>query len=397
MERSDLARGRRAVSGLVALLCFATLQTQADASQEDILTAESFTSGWQGEILWTGETAPKRTSLSRPKDGRTGAGGQVNPLRVSVDLGRAGCSGPAQESARIPGGRVVQLKLSGNTDCKASIVSIQLVAVAPREIGILVLGAAELLAQGTLQPLDSAQQLVIAPASQPEFSPAALKGPESVVGYFYVAPAGSVYELLPAEKGFNLKIVATSQFESDAGLRTGEIVGRGRYNAAGLAFSRSEKIRLSEDSKAAYRHCPPIYAPAQIYDLIDITDRNAVSVPEDVIALTPRNKQFCARVRTSRESCRVVSCSEYQPHSEKQTFLVKDGDLARRMGDAARAAHTPSETYAQALGRLKQAQAADNRARNSESKGYFDPGGACGAISCEQEDTLQFIMDQYWK
>ncbi len=390
MLQKYLSGGLIACASLTFMACFS-------AGHADTLNAGSFTSAWEGEILWAGETAPQRAVVSLSNQKTNGAADLAAPLELTLDLGQAGCIGPTKETARVSGGRVIQLKPSGKTNCKAEVASIQLVATTSNEIGILVLGATNLLAQGKLKPRDVSQQLAIAPPTHPEFSPEALKGPSSLIGYFYVTPAGSVYELVPFEKDFGFKVVATSQFEGDAGVRPGELVGRGRYNSAALALSRSEKVKLSEETKAAYRHCPAIYTRPEIYDLIDLTDRSAVSVPDDVIALTPRSKQFCTRVRTSRESCRVTSCSEYTPHGEKKTFLVKDRALARKMGDAARASHTASETYAQAAARLKRDQAAENRARGTESKGYFDAGGACGPISCEQEDTLQFIMDQYWK
>lgn len=377
-----------ALSSLIAFIGLAPLRAETD-----VFTADTFALGWDGTITWEdGTTEPFSAQLS----GDTEDGGP--PLLVRFTLGFDDCIGDTLEKVRANQGRVIVFEPIAPTRCKKPVTSLQVVATKAKEIGVVVVAGMELAGQGVLTPRDPALTLTLPkPKTYGVPTQAAPNRPATLAGYFAVTPEGAVYELIAQDYSLRYKIVAPSQFQSDAGLRPGQTFAKGSYKKGYSTLSLAEKVYFLPENEAKYAHCPPMYMRASLFDLVDVKNSPQQPKTSTVFAMKPRDKRYCTQIGTNNKSCRVVRCTGYADYGEKQTLVLKDGALARTLGAAARATFKGKESYAQALARLRQEEARRPKGGSSgPSKGYFDRGGACGNLSCEEEDTLQFIVDQYW-
>jgi hypothetical protein len=359
----------------------------------DVFTANTFAGGWEGTITWTdGTTEPFSARLS----GDTQGGGP--PLLVRFTLGFDDCIGDALEKVRVNQGRVIMFEPVAPTRCKKPVTSLQVVATKTNEIGVVVVGGMELAGQGVLTPLDPALTLTLPkPKGYAGIPQTAPNRASSLAGYFAVTPEGAVYELIARDYSLRYKIIAPSTFQADAGLAPGQIFAKGSYKKRYSTLSLAEKVYFLPENKAKYAHCPPMYMRPTLFDLVDVKNSQQQPETSTVFAMKPRDARYCTQIGTNNKSCRVIRCTGYADYGPKQTLVLKDGALARKLGEAARATYQGTESYADALARLREQEARRPKgAGGGPSKGYFDRGGACGTLSCEEEDTLQFLVDQYW-
>lgn len=358
-----------------------------------VFTADTFAAGWDGTMTWEdGTSEPFSAQLS----GDTEDGGP--PLLVRFTLGFDDCIGDTLEKVRANQGRVILFEPIAPTRCKKPVTSLQVVATKTKEIGVVVVGGMELAGQGVLTPRDTAITLTLPKpkgyAALPETAP---NRPASLAGYFAVTPEGAVYELIARDYSLRYKIIAPSQFQTDAGLTPGQIFAKGSYKKRYSTLSLAEKVYFLPENEAKYTHCPPMYMRPSLFDIVDVKNSQQQPETSTVFAMKPRDKRYCTQIGTNNKSCRVIRCTGYADYGEKQTLVLKDGALARKLGEAARATYQGTESYADALARLRAQEARRPKGAGSgPPKGYFDRGGACGTLSCEEEDTLQFLVDQYW-
>lgn len=210
--------------------------------------------------------------------------------------------------------------------------------------------------------------------------------PADPTGAHYVTPSGAVLAFAPASGGGHPMIVtALDAFWRDQGRAVGEAALLGTYAAANARLELAE--RLSLRPAARYRHCGPIYSYPSGSTLEPVLDREGVPV-RGVWRARGDSDRFCRRPRTHVLACRVVSCDEWETVAPdgKDAYLVLDAVLAARMGEVARASYQ-GKSYAELLASSPERPA---------TPGYFERGGACGDLSCDEEDTLRMIVEEYW-
>lgn len=376
-------------------LFFSAFAHTAAFADTPVYTADTFANGWDGTVKWANG---KTEAISVLLAGDTDGGGP--PLLLNFKIEGNDCIGAALEKVRVNRGRVITFQPINSATCILPVSALQLVATTQKEIGVLLVSGLELSGQGTLNPRDPTLQLTLPKPKNYDYAvaaTAAVSRPGSLAGYFAVTPFGSVYEFTRAKYGLFYKVIAVSQFQEDAGMHPGQIYAKGRYASKYSTLTLAERVYFTPESKAKYAHCPPMYMTASNFDLVDAKQDETVKTSSPILAMKPRSNRYCTRIGTNNNKCKVIKCMEYSNYDEKQTLIMKDGALARKLGQAARASFQDGGSYAKALARLRQSEA--NRPKNGgsePSKGYFDRGGACGNLSCEEEDTLQFLVDQYW-
>ena len=221
--------------------------------------------------------------------------------------------------------------------------------------------------------------------------------PDSMNQLYLVTESGLLTQLeINRFNSYDVRIHTRDAFNIDAGRKEGEIIG----NVERVGFDKlkvRDALVVTSALKSSYRHCPKAM----------MSDAYTASIKPIVKA---EGKQTdgawkirvlggaCKRPRTSQSRCEMVSCAEYaSPVPEGQAKVVAFKSLAQAQAlSKLRLASYQGETYAEAEAVADAApqQTVRTGKAGERQSGYFERGGACGVISCDEQDTNQFIIDQ---
>ncbi|MEM7611828.1 MAG: hypothetical protein AAF270_09130 [Pseudomonadota bacterium] len=373
--------------GLILMLPWSAAGAQ-EHDQAKLLQSST----WSGTLTWTADQTQESVSITFER-----ASGK---LLMRTEGSKEPCFAKVQEVQRMSNGTFVFAPTQPES-CTAPVRAMTIARSSETEIGLLVMSSTDALLQGRLRMDNpSAEQLE-------DRDTLKRKLPESLGGLYRVSESGLLLKLQrvdaksqPMAEIVEYRIVLPDAYSEDAGQRPGDLYGRGRYLPLVAELTLSEVAMFLPEEAELVSHCSPIFVPSISYRIANArrAERGDSSVP--MLAMRPSGERYCSVLRTDPKACRVVGCSAYEPLERKKSMLLADEVVARQLALVARAAYEPDTTYAERLADLRQRTSARKLARqradSGESKGYFDRGGACGAISCEEEDTLQFIVDQYW-
>lgn len=219
--------------------------------------------------------------------------------------------------------------------------------------------------------------------------------PETLNGLFGVTQSGMVFQMMGRDEELASRIVLMDQFSIDAGKKVGDIQSRVAYSPHKGTFKFSEALTLSPSSAASYAHCKAIYNFPVLYKIVPITMPNG-QILSDQWKLAPIDKRHCAIPRTHQWTCQTVSCDRYDALASdaKSGIIVRNREQAITIGKAL-IAKAGKDDYANAVARLNKHDH-ERQAAQPDPKGYFERGGACGDISCNEADVNQFLIDEYW-
>ncbi|MEL6215149.1 MAG: hypothetical protein AAFQ99_05675 [Pseudomonadota bacterium] len=382
---------RRFLTLAVSLLTVLATENDLHAQvphQASVLTSSS----WSGTVTWTdgGGTDDVVLEFSQSGDG------MVLKMSGAADP----CLDVLTQLQWLSDKSIAFLPASPER-CKKPIKIVSVSRASETEIGMLVMSELDALSQGAfVMDNPTAEQLEDRDTLKRPL-------PESLDGYFRVSESGLLLRLVRVEgKGdrnfevLRYQIVEPDAFAEDAGQVPGDVYGRGSYLPLLGDVTMADAPIVLPEERAQLSHCPPLFMPATDHQIANArrAQRSVTSVP--MLTMSPRSDRVCTSVSTNVKTCRIVSCTEYETKPRKHSLLLRDEVVARQLARVARSVYEPDESYADLLEEMRQRasrrKVSRQRATTGESKGYFDRGGACGPISCEEEDTLQFLVDQYW-
>lgn len=374
--------------GLVLLLAPVTVIAQ-QPNQAQLLQS----SAWSGTLTWTGDQKTESIFVE--------FGESSGKLQLRATGSREPCLATLQEMQRMSSGTVVFAPTQPER-CDAPVKTLIVARSSETEVGLLMMSATDALSQGQLA-MDN-------PSDEQLEDRATLKRPlpDSFDGYYRVSESGLLLKLMRIESTSQLmsesveyRVVVPDAYAEDGGIQPGDLHARGRYLPLLAELSMSEVAIYLPEQMEKLSHCPPIFLQPINYKVANARRAERAVSSVDMLTMRAQGSRYCSVARTDPKVCRVVGCETYKDIESKKSLLLRDEVVARQLARVSRAAYEPDETYAEALADLRRRtalrEAARQRARRGgERKGYFDRGGACGPISCEEEDTLQFIVDEYW-
>ena len=213
--------------------------------------------------------------------------------------------------------------------------------------------------------------------------------PDSLHGLFLVTGDGLMLEMFDNGRRFVGRIVQPNHFFAAAGLGSESNVIQGSYNGReGRLFSKRRSV-LPAGQQGLTTRCGAMYG----FNEVDFIR----PVGEGRWSLVPGSETFCAGPRINVFSCELTSCGKTLSTDGRHegTFLYSDRQIAL----AAAQRNKADDVNKTALQDQYDEMAAERRAQQAEqppTPGYFERGGACGDLSCEEEDVNQLLIDLYW-
>lgn len=219
------------------------------------------------------------------------------------------------------------------------------------------------------------------------------KWPTRLDQHYMVSSKGKVTKLVGENDLYKLYVERATKLSKDLGRNKGAKVALATYNLKTGRMKQWQKLIFPPELQSKYRHCGEIYGWPDEYVIKNAKKRDG-RVLDGVWEISSVSaKGFCEVPLTNRSTCKVVGCSKYYGKRVKG-LLMTNRIQAVEVGRVKELKNKNPETYEQMMAK---ARTRHGSSRNNEpSKGYFDRGGACGALSCDEADTNQFIIDNYW-
>lgn len=370
------------VSVGLALTCipFVFAQDRIDAINQQALAGQ-----WSGEIDWAVDQTKKQVAVSS----EVAATGKLD-IVFSFET----CSIAGSEIQRYSNGTTAFNVTEDSCDTNATVMT--LVPVSSSELGMMIVSKVELLGTGNLSSETSQLVLPEKKSIDPVYdvSRSAVL-PASLDDYYMITHSGAVHQIKQDGKQVQLVIVARDQWMEDEGSAVGDVYARGQYHSLTGQLWLEQKILILPDVRAAYRHCGAMFGYRNRFRLDPVDAREDIPLATRIYTNRPIDNQYCAIPRTSRTSCRVMACDEHRPFGGKDEIILQDRDVALVLGDRSKREYIPEQTFAEAYQEVRNNPGRTRTIRES-SPGYFERGGACGSLTCEEEDTLNFILQEYW-
>lgn len=375
------------VFSVVASVGLALTSIMVGFAQEriDAISQNALAGNWSGEVDWAVDNTKKQAAVSS----EVAANGKLD-IVFSFET----CAISGSEIQRYANGTTAFNVTEDNCGTNATVMT--LVPVSSSKLGMMIMSEADLVGTGHLSSETS--QLVL-PGKKPvdpvyDVSRSAVL-PPSLDEYYMITHSGAVYQVQQDEKQVQLIIVARDQWMEDEGSVVGNVYARGQYHSLTGQLWLEQRVVVLPDLREAYRHCGIMFGYRNRFRLEPVDARENVPLATRIYTNRPIDKQYCAIPRTSRTSCRVVACDEHRPFGGKDEIILKDRDVALALGERSKREYVPEQTFAEAYEDVRNNPGRTRTIRES-SPGYFERGGACGPLTCEEEDTLNFILQEYW-
>lgn len=351
----------------------------------DAISQQALAGNWSGEIDWAVDNTKKQAAVSS----RVATNGKLD-IVFSFET----CSITGSEVQRYANGTTAFNATQDSCGTNATVMT--LVPVSSSKLGMMIMSDVNLVGTGTLS---SETTELVFPKQEPvdpiyDVSRSAVI-PASLDAYYLITHSGAVHQIKQDEKQVQLIIVARDQWMEDEGSVVGDVYARGQYHSLTGQLWLEHKVVILPDVRDAYRHCGMMFGYRNRFRLDPVDAREDVPLATRIYTNRPIDNQYCAIPRTSRTSCRVVACDEHRPFGGKDEIILKDREVALALGERSKRDYVPEQTFAEAYQDVRNNPGRTRTIRES-SPGYFERGGACGPLTCEEEDTLNFILQEYW-
>ncbi|MEM8985007.1 MAG: hypothetical protein AAGC71_18505 [Pseudomonadota bacterium] len=213
--------------------------------------------------------------------------------------------------------------------------------------------------------------------------------PNSLHGLFMVTADGLMLEMFDNGQKYVGRIVQPNHFFDAAGLGTESNVIKGSYDGRlGRMYAQRRSV-APVGRQSTTRHCGAIYGFGEVDFLRPAGAGRWL--------LEPGGDTFCTAPRINVFSCDLSACSKRESTEGRHEGTFFFADRATALATAQQ--NKANDTNKTALQDQYEALAAERRAERANEEptpGYFERGGACGNLSCEEEDVNQLILDLYW-
>ncbi|MEM1261346.1 MAG: hypothetical protein AAGH76_03040 [Pseudomonadota bacterium] len=213
--------------------------------------------------------------------------------------------------------------------------------------------------------------------------------PPSLQGLFMVTADGLMLEMFDSGNAYVGRVVQPNYFLEAAGLGADSNVIKGTYDGrlGRMYAKRRTAVPINRQGKS--RHCGAIYGFGEVDFLSPAGDGRW--------RLEPKGDSFCTAPSINVFSCELVACSKRESTEGRHegTFFYSNRATALAIAQENKA-NDNNKTVLQDQYDAMQAERRARRAKEKPTPGYFEAGGACGDISCEQEDVNNLLVDLYW-